>query len=326
MPAGAAAGLNFIRLATPTTDDGGCRPCSRTPRASSTTCRSPASPARPRPIPARSTDAVARIKRHTDLPVAVGFGVRTGAQAREIAAAPTASWSAPRWSMPCAQASTRMAGRRRARSRPSRNSWRARARCAQRQEALIERAAAPARGTRCSRLTKPPARWSTPRTGGASTRACATRGPAADGRRRAPGRPLSLREAATWLQRASGHPLRQPVGDRAARGAGGEPQHRRGDRRCVRRDRLLTVVCGGRQGIMAAVCRGVAASGGVGSGLLPETEADAAKPHVGVPLATGIGEARQRHRGAQLRSAWWRSATASARCRKSRSACSSADR
>ena len=25
-----------------------------------------------------------------------------------------------------------------------------------------------------------------------------------DGRRRAPGRPLSLREAATWLQRASG--------------------------------------------------------------------------------------------------------------------------
>ena len=34
----------------------------------------------------------------------------------------------------------------------------------------------------------------------------------ADGRRRVPGRLLSLREAATWLQRASGHPLRQPVG------------------------------------------------------------------------------------------------------------------
>jgi tryptophan synthase alpha chain len=43
------AGLNFIRLATPT------------------------------------TGAVSRIKRHTDLPVCVGFGVRTGEQARAIA-------------------------------------------------------------------------------------------------------------------------------------------------------------------------------------------------------------------------------------------------
>ena len=34
------AGLSFVRLATPTT--GACRPCSRTRRASSTTCRSPA--------------------------------------------------------------------------------------------------------------------------------------------------------------------------------------------------------------------------------------------------------------------------------------------
>jgi tryptophan synthase alpha chain len=31
------------------------------------------------------TDAVARIKRHTDLPVAVGFGVKTAEQARAIA-------------------------------------------------------------------------------------------------------------------------------------------------------------------------------------------------------------------------------------------------
>ena len=32
------------------------------------------------------TEAVARIKRHTKLPVAVGFGVRTAKQARAIAA------------------------------------------------------------------------------------------------------------------------------------------------------------------------------------------------------------------------------------------------
>ena len=37
-------------------------------------------------MPTRSQAAVTRIKRHTDLPVAVGFGVRTAKQARAIAA------------------------------------------------------------------------------------------------------------------------------------------------------------------------------------------------------------------------------------------------
>jgi tryptophan synthase alpha chain len=37
------------------------------------------------PDPAKVRDAVARIKRHTDLPVAVGFGVRTAEHARAIA-------------------------------------------------------------------------------------------------------------------------------------------------------------------------------------------------------------------------------------------------
>jgi len=82
-----AAGLNFIRLATPTTDD------KRLPAVlhntsgfvyyvSITGITGMAAP---------DTDkvaaAVARIKRHTPLPVAVGFGVRTAAQARAIAAA-----------------------------------------------------------------------------------------------------------------------------------------------------------------------------------------------------------------------------------------------
>jgi len=39
----------------------------------------------PRPDPAKVKDAVARIKRHTKLPVAVGFGVRNADQARAIA-------------------------------------------------------------------------------------------------------------------------------------------------------------------------------------------------------------------------------------------------
>ena len=37
------------------------------------------------PNAARVSDAVARIKRHTKLPVAVGFGVKSAANAREIA-------------------------------------------------------------------------------------------------------------------------------------------------------------------------------------------------------------------------------------------------
>ena len=37
------------------------------------------------PDASKTKDAVARIKRHTTLPVAVGFGVRSGEQARAIA-------------------------------------------------------------------------------------------------------------------------------------------------------------------------------------------------------------------------------------------------
>jgi tryptophan synthase alpha chain len=79
------AGLNFIRLATPTTDDkrlpvvltntsGFVYYVSITGITGSAT-----------PNAARVTDAVARIKRHTKLPVAVGFGVKTAQNAREIA-------------------------------------------------------------------------------------------------------------------------------------------------------------------------------------------------------------------------------------------------
>jgi tryptophan synthase alpha chain len=80
-----AAGLDFIRLATPTTDD------KRLPKvltntsgfiyyvsvAGVTGTKSAAS--------AGITEAVERLKRHTTLPVAVGFGIRTPAQAQEVA-------------------------------------------------------------------------------------------------------------------------------------------------------------------------------------------------------------------------------------------------
>jgi tryptophan synthase alpha chain len=81
------AGLNFIRLATPTTDD------KRLPAVlantsgfvyyvSVTGITGMATPD-PRVVAA----AVTRIKRHTKLPVAVGFGVKTAEQARAIAQA-----------------------------------------------------------------------------------------------------------------------------------------------------------------------------------------------------------------------------------------------
>jgi tryptophan synthase alpha chain len=79
------AGLNFIRLATPTTDD------KRLPVVLNNTSgfvyyvSITGITGAAAPDPAKVKQAVARIKRHTGLPVAVGFGVRTGEQARAIA-------------------------------------------------------------------------------------------------------------------------------------------------------------------------------------------------------------------------------------------------
>jgi tryptophan synthase alpha chain len=79
------AGLNFIRLATPTTDD------RRLPAVLANTSgfvyyvSITGITGSAAPDAGKVTGAVARIKRHTKLPVCVGFGVRTGEQARAIA-------------------------------------------------------------------------------------------------------------------------------------------------------------------------------------------------------------------------------------------------
>jgi tryptophan synthase alpha chain len=79
------AGLNFIRLATPTTDD------KRLPAVLANTSgfvyyvSITGITGSAAPDAGKVKDAVARIKRHTSLPVAVGFGVRSGEQARGIA-------------------------------------------------------------------------------------------------------------------------------------------------------------------------------------------------------------------------------------------------
>jgi tryptophan synthase alpha chain len=80
------AGLNFIRLATPTTDD------KRLPAVLANTSgfvyyvSVTGITGMAAPDTAHVTEAVARIKRHTKLPVAVGFGVKTASHARAIAA------------------------------------------------------------------------------------------------------------------------------------------------------------------------------------------------------------------------------------------------
>jgi tryptophan synthase alpha chain len=79
------AGLNFIRLATPTTDD------KRLPAVLNNTSgfvyyvSITGITGSATPDAAKVESAVARIKRHTKLPVAVGFGVKDAASARGIA-------------------------------------------------------------------------------------------------------------------------------------------------------------------------------------------------------------------------------------------------
>jgi tryptophan synthase alpha chain len=79
------AGVNFIRLATPTTDD------KRLPTVLANTSgfvyyvSITGITGAATPDPTKVSAAVARIKRHTKLPVAVGFGVRTAEQAAVIA-------------------------------------------------------------------------------------------------------------------------------------------------------------------------------------------------------------------------------------------------
>ena len=103
---------------------------------------------------------------------------------------------------------------------------------------------------------------------------------------------LDALAAATWLQRESGAWLRVPIGvigpgqaTDAQLSAALKVGELLGDCR-------LTVICGGRQGVMQAVCEGVSRVGGLSIGLLPETDAAQANPFVGVAIATGIGEAR----------------------------------
>jgi uncharacterized protein (TIGR00725 family) len=98
--------------------------------------------------------------------------------------------------------------------------------------------------------------------------------------------------AVTWLQRESGHSVRIPIGVIGPREATAAQLAAALEVGELLGDCRLTVICGGRQGVMQAVCEGVARVGGWSIGLLPEADPATANPFVGVAIATGIGEAR----------------------------------
>lgn len=99
------------------------------------------------------------------------------------------------------------------------------------------------------------------------------------------------REAVQWLQKRRGR-IRPPIAVIGPREA--SDRERREAYRLGRELAAvgLTVLCGGRQGVMEEVCRGVDEEGGICIGLLPEKDWKTANPYVGVPLSAGIGIAR----------------------------------
>lgn len=106
------------------------------------------------------------------------------------------------------------------------------------------------------------------------------------------GAAVSLPGALRWLQRESGHAVRIPaavIGTRTPTASQSAMATQMG---ALLAGHGVTVLCGGRSGVMEAVCRGVDEAGGLSIGLLPDEEPEAANRYVTVPLATGIGVAR----------------------------------
>ena len=103
---------------------------------------------------------------------------------------------------------------------------------------------------------------------------------------------ISLPDAVRWLQQDSGSPCRVPVGVIGPREASAS-QEALAEAVGHGLARLgLSLLCGGAGGVMAAACRGVEKGGGLSIGLLPDGHWEAANPHVSVPLASGLGVAR----------------------------------
>ncbi|MEW6446982.1 MAG: TIGR00725 family protein [Bacillota bacterium] len=56
--------------------------------------------------------------------------------------------------------------------------------------------------------------------------------------------------------------------------------------------RNSVLLCGGREGVMAAAARGARDGGGIAIGILPGTDRSEANPYLHIALPTGLGDAR----------------------------------
>nr|WP_319494241.1 TIGR00725 family protein [uncultured Desulfobacter sp.] len=103
--------------------------------------------------------------------------------------------------------------------------------------------------------------------------------------------PVSETDAVTQLQQQSGR-CRVPVGILGGRKASEEQLADALALGKLIAQMGLTLICGGRQGVMEAACKGASEAGGICVGLLPDENPENANPYVTIPLATGIGVAR----------------------------------
>jgi uncharacterized protein (TIGR00725 family) len=106
------------------------------------------------------------------------------------------------------------------------------------------------------------------------------------------GETISPPEAVRWMQRESKHKCRVPIAVVGPRETG-TAQLAAAEEVGRRIAGLgLTLLCGGRGGVMEAACRGAVSEGGISVGLLPDEDPAAANPYVTIPIAAGIGVAR----------------------------------
>lgn len=102
---------------------------------------------------------------------------------------------------------------------------------------------------------------------------------------------LAATAAVTWLQ-STEHACRVPVGVIGGREAGPEQLETAEALGRSLAEMGLTVLCGGRSGVMEAACKGAADAGGLSVGILPDDDPAMANPFVSIPIATGLGIAR----------------------------------
>jgi uncharacterized protein (TIGR00725 family) len=106
------------------------------------------------------------------------------------------------------------------------------------------------------------------------------------------GEPIEPHRAVVWLQRESGAPCRVPIGVIGPREASAAERDAAFAIGAGLAGLGLTLLCGGKGGVMEAACAGAASAGGLSVGLLPDDDWGAANPYVAIPIATGIGVAR----------------------------------